>query len=98
MPFLFFGPYVRILGHFGPFVRKNCRTFNERFLHNMKTSIKIIKVKEIAENTVTVIKENGDELKLPISQTERFGNRVFIPTWLAQKIGGQRNGKRSVYP
>jgi len=46
----------------------------------MKTLIKIIDVKEIAENTVTVIKENGDELKLPVSQIERFGNRGFFPT------------------
>ena len=61
----------------------------------MKTRIKIIKVKAIADKTVTVIRKNGEELRLPISQAERYGNRIFIPTWLAQKMGID-DGKKSM--
>ena len=58
-----------------------------------KTLITITEVKEIVGKTITVIKENGAELKLPVSQAERFGNLVFIPTWPARKIGVDQKGK-----
>jgi len=52
-----------------------------------KTLIKITKIKEITDSQVLVVTESGADLKLPLSQVERFGNRVFIPTWLAERMG-----------
>jgi hypothetical protein len=37
-----------------------------------KTLITITDIKEIVGETITVIKENGSELKLPISRAERL--------------------------
>jgi len=47
-------------------------------------------VKEMTDKRVLVglvekDRKGRDELWLPLSQAERFGNRVFISTWLGQK-------------
>ena len=52
----------------------------------MKTAIRISKVIEITNKRVKVIlADTGDELWLPLSQAERFGDRIFIPDWLARR-------------
>lgn len=52
----------------------------------MKTAIRISRVVEITDKRVKVIlAESGKEIWLPLSQAERFGDRVFIPDWLARR-------------
>lgn len=36
---------------------------------------------------------NGDIILLPMSQAERHGGRIFIPTWLAKKMGLDTHNK-----
>lgn len=53
-----------------------------------KHLIKIKEVKDIVNKRVLVVKESdGEDLWLPISQVERYGADVFIPKWLADKMG-----------
>lgn len=53
-----------------------------------KTCIEISEVIEIVDNKVAVIvKKTGKVLVLPIDLTEKFQNRLFIPSWLANKKG-----------
>lgn len=59
-----------------------------------KTLIKISGVKEINEKRILVtLKETGEELWLPLSQAERFGDRVFIPDWLAERYNQLKGGR-----
>jgi len=52
----------------------------------MKTAIRISRVIEITDKRVKVIMaDTGDELWLPLKEAERFGDRVFIPDWLAKR-------------
>lgn len=53
----------------------------------MKTMIRISRVIEITDKRVKVIMaDTGKELWLPLKCAERFGDRVFIPTWLAKRF------------
>lgn len=52
-----------------------------------KTVIRIKNVEGIVGKRVKVILPDNSELLLPISQAERYGDRIFIPTWLAEKMG-----------
>ena len=55
-----------------------------------KICIEISRVIEITDSQVVVIvKKTGKVLVLPINQSEKFQNRIFIPTWLARKKGIQ---------
>jgi len=55
-----------------------------------KTCIEISEVIEITDSQVAVIvKKTGKVLVLPINQSEKFHNRIFIPAWLARKKGIQ---------
>ena len=58
-----------------------------RDLRIEKTPIEISGVKEITETRVLIILKDNTEIWLPRSQAERFKNQVFIPTWLANKMG-----------
>jgi len=59
----------------------------------MKTQIRISEVVEITDKRVKVIMANtGEELWLPLSQAERFGDRVFIPDWLAERYNQLKGG------
>ena len=52
----------------------------------MKTAIRISKVVQITDTRVKVIlADTGDELWIPLNQAERYGNRIYIPDWLARK-------------
>jgi len=52
----------------------------------MKTMIRISGVQEITDKRVKVIvADTGKELWLPIECAERYGDRVFIPDWLARR-------------
>ena len=52
----------------------------------MKTAIHISRVMEITDKRVKVIlADTGNELWLPLKCAERFGDRVFIPDWLARR-------------
>lgn len=52
----------------------------------MKTMIRISGVEKVTDKRVKVIlADSGKELWLPRKCAERFGNRVFIPDWLARK-------------
>jgi len=52
----------------------------------MKTMIRISGVVHITDKRVKVIlADTGEELWLPRKEAERFGNRVYIPDWLAQR-------------
>ena len=54
-----------------------------------KVMVRIAGVHQITDSRVEVVlKGTGDKIWLPISQAERFGNRVFIPLWLARKYKG----------
>lgn len=53
-----------------------------------KYLIRITEVKDIVKKRVLVVKESdGKDLWLPISQVERYGGQVWIPQWLADKMG-----------
>ncbi len=53
-----------------------------------KYLIRITEVKDIVKKRVLVVREdNGEDLWLPISQVERYGNNVWIPRWLADRMG-----------
>ncbi len=59
----------------------------------MKTAIRISQVVEITDKRVKVIlADTGDEIWLPLSESERFGNQVFIPDWLAGKYKQFKKG------
>ena len=52
----------------------------------MKTAIRISQVIEITDKRVKVIlADTGEDLWLPLKCAERFGDRVFIPDWLARR-------------
>ena len=52
-----------------------------------KIFIQISEVRDVTDKRVCVVlKETGEELQLPISQVERYQDRVYIPTWLARKL------------
>jgi len=52
----------------------------------MKTAIRISGVIDITDTQVKVVMAStGEEIWLPLSQAERFGNRIFIPDWLARR-------------
>lgn len=58
----------------------------------MKTMIRISGVAEIQDKRVKVILANtGEQIWLPLKEAERFGNRVYIPDWLARKYKELRN-------
>ena len=54
-----------------------------------KISIKISKIGQpTRKGGVSVVtKETGKLLWLPIKYTEHYGDTIWIPTWLAYKIG-----------
>jgi len=55
-----------------------------------KKLVEILSVEKITETQVEVIvKKTGKKLVLPVSQTERFGSRLYISSWLARKKGIQ---------
>ena len=52
-----------------------------------KSCIEITEVLDVTEKGVQVIvKNSGKQLWLPLAHTERYGNRIFIPTHLYNKI------------
>jgi len=52
----------------------------------MKTAVRISRVVAVTDRRVCVrMADTGEELWLPLSQAERFGDRVFIPDWLARR-------------
>jgi len=53
-----------------------------------KTCIEISEVIEITETQVAVVvTKTGKVLVLPIKLSEKYQDRIFIPTWLANKKG-----------
>lgn len=53
-----------------------------------KILVKINGVKAIEEKRVLVtLADTGQDVYFPIDESERFGNRLFIPLWLAKKYG-----------
>ena len=52
----------------------------------MKTMIRISRVAEITDKRVKVIvADTGKEVWLPLKEAERYGNRVYVPDWLARR-------------
>ncbi len=61
----------------------------------MKTAVKISRVVAVTDKRVCVrVADTGEELWLPLSQAERFGDRVFIPDWLARRYRQLRENGR----
>lgn len=53
-----------------------------------KTCIEISEVIEVTETQVAVVvKKTGKVLVVPISLAEKYGNRLYIPGWFANKKG-----------
>ena len=54
-------------------------------------------IKEVVRVTgkaVLVIEENTNKaLWLPLEQSERYGNRVFIPDWLYERVHDHSDGE-----
>ena len=57
-------------------------------METIKVSIVITDVLHVDTKTVTVTTEWGQDVALPLSQVERYGDRVFMPLWLARRIFG----------
>lgn len=56
--------------------------------HTEKIMIKISGVKAVEKNRVLVtLAATGRDCYFPIHQAERFGNRLYIPAWLAKRYG-----------
>jgi len=52
----------------------------------MKTMIRISGVADITDKRVKIIlADTGETIWLPRTETERYGNRVYIPDWLARR-------------
>ena len=57
--------------------------------------IRISGIHQVVEKRVEVIlADTGEKIWLPISEAERYGNRVFIPMWLARKYGLEYGDKK----
>lgn len=55
-----------------------------------KIGFEILEVESIKDKSVkVVVASTGKPLWLPIKHAERFGNMVYIPTWLFIKIFGK---------
>ena len=96
-PFLFWPTLACWIGPNRSILQKICRTQNMPFSNRCqgktqeKTMIVISEVKKMTGKRVLVglpkkDRKGRDELWLPLSQAERFGNRVFIPTWLSKRM------------
>jgi hypothetical protein len=52
-----------------------------------KVLILIKGISQITNKRVEIILEDDRKIWLPIDESERFGNRVYVPKWLAKKYG-----------
>ena len=62
-----------------------------------KVMIRIAGVKAIEEKRVLVtLADTGKDMYFPIDESERYGNRLYIPLWLAEKYGLANGAQKPV--
>jgi len=65
----------------------------------MKTLIRISGVTKITDRRIRVVlAETGEEIWLPACCAERYGDRVYIPDWLARRYKQLRSYEHTAKP